>query len=219
MAEDPTPRQLLKQLPDATTRVVYDTDPVAYNNALSSSTNGWENIAVDFGGVPTAGIINRTYIDLAGYTQDELTTFVQGVDIQKSVTPMAAGTVVWEYDFISTRRLTVAELSDIQSEPGFLSSTLDLMELIYAEKKIWAENTTVPGTYITTNLATSGSGNPSAADRLHWTRLYVFILGTTTAGIWVGPTNLVVSAVTAREKDLVWIERLRRSYTQQRSET
>lgn len=217
MAEDPTPRQLLKQVDEATTRVVYDPeDPYAYDNAASSTTNGWENIAVNFGGVATGGIIRRTYIDLAGYTQDELTTFVQGVDIQKSLTPMAAGTVVWEYDFITTRRLTVAELSDIQIEPGFLPSTLDLMELIYAEKKIWAENTNIPGTYITTNQTTSGSGNPSAADRLHWTRLYVFILGVTTAGIWVGPTNLVVSAVTAREKDLVWIERLRRSYTQQR---
>jgi len=54
-----------------------------------------------------------------------------------------------------------------------------------------------------------------AMDKLHWTRLIVYLAGATTANVLASPTNLVVSAVTAKEKDLVWMERLRRSYVLQ----
>jgi len=80
---------------------------------------------------------------------------------------------------------------------------------------IYAENATVAGTYLQISGETFGSGNPTAMDKLHWTRLIV--VGSPSDGnqIVIYPTNLVVQAMTSKEKDLVWMERLRRSYVLQ----
>lgn len=218
MPEDVTPRQLTKQVNMADTRFVFDVEsPFAYDNAASTTTGGWENIAVDFAGANVPGIINRTYIDLAGWTKQELTAFFNGFDIQRSFPPLSiAGTpLVFEYDFITSRKLTTAELSEFIVEPGFLPSSLDLMQLIYGEKRVWGQNAQIPGAYIIIDAETSGTGDATAMDKLHWTRLIIYVATGTTANVLASPTNLVVSIVTAKEKDLVWMERLRRSYVLQ----
>ena len=223
--ENITPRQLLKQLDGGSLAVVITDTPSLPTIAVTG--DGWENIPQILGS--TVGIANRTYIDLAGYTQDELTTFVQSVSIQEQGAPTlstastAAIPMVWTYDFITTRRITAVELSQLGTIiPGYLPSTLDLQEMIYGQHRTYATNAQVAGTYITVNADTLGSGNPSAADRLHWTRvLYCVPTGANTEFAAVGgyPANLVCQAVTGKEKDLVWIERLRRAYTQERTET
>jgi len=216
MPEDVKTHQLYKQIPNASTTVVFDEGSV-YNNATSSTSSGWENLGVNFQGNTVGGIAFRDYLDLSGWTQQELTSFFRGFDIQKSQTPIANASVplIYELDFITTRKLTLTELSDLANEPGFASSTLDLMELIYGQKTQYATNTTVPGTYIIVNSDTSGSGNPTAMNKLHWTRLYVFITGITTEDLTTPSANLVVQAMTAKESDRVWLERLRRSYVLQ----
>jgi len=181
MPTDIRSHQLTKQVALADTRYTFDGS--VYNNATSTTTGGWENIAVDFGAFPPLSIT--------------------GVPL------------VFEYDFITSRKITVAELSTFFEEPGFLPSTLDLMQLIYAEKRVWGQNANIPGTYIIVDAETSGTGDATAMDKLHWTRLIVYLAGATTANVIASPTNLVVSAVTAKEKDLVWMERLRRSYVLQ----
>jgi len=224
MAEDPTPRQLLKQLQGSIFSATGEAGSLPLSAA--SATEGWEAVVV----APAGGKVSyfiRTYIDLAGYTQDELTTFVQGVDIQKSQPPSFATNVteVIEIDLITSRRLSSSEVSInllAGTIPGFLGDTLnspgvDLQEVIYGEQRTYTPPNPATGAFITTNRETWGSGNPSAADRLHWTRIYYVSMGGTSS-MSVFPSNLVVQAITAREKDLVWIERLRRAYTQQRSE-
>jgi hypothetical protein len=108
--------------------------------------------------------------------------------------------------------------------PGFLGapSDLDLKDVIYAQSRTYAENANVPGTYITTDNATFGSGNPTAMSRLHWTRLIVFAANgnvisppVTTTNLEIYPSNLVVKAISAKEEDLIWIERVRRSHIHQ----
>jgi len=212
MPEDIKPHQLTKQVGEALTRVVFDGS--VYDNAASTTSGGWENISFNLQGVGVAAIISRNYIDLAGWTRQDLTSFFNGFDIQKSHPPLGISNcpLIYEFDFITTRRLTRAELADFQSEPGFLPSTLDLMQLIYAEKQVWGQNANIPGSFITIDRSVSGTGDPVATDKLHWTRLIVYFVGATTANILATPTNLVVAAVTAKEKDLVWMERLRRSY-------
>jgi hypothetical protein len=216
MAEDSTPRVMFKQIGGTSVVTTYT------GSTWTSSVvgNGWEEVEVAFAPGSLGGAAFRTYIDLAGYTREDLTTFIQGIDIQKQNSPLdntGNVNVVWEFDFITSRRLTISELSNFESQPGFLPSTLDLQELIYAEKRTYQANTTIPGAYIITNNETSGSGNATAADRLHWTRLYIFGTAATNT-CQILPANLVVTGMTAKEKDLVYIERLRRSYTQQRSE-
>jgi len=211
---DPKAHQLYKQVPGTSIVSVF-ASPSEWTS--TTATDGWEGLSVQMGAATVWGAAFRTYIDLAGWSIQELTTFVQGIDIQKSQQPInIAGQtpICWELDFITTRRLTTQELSVIFSQPGYLPSTLNLMELIYGEKRDYATNATVGGTYITTGNETSGSGNPTAMDKLHWTRLYVFPSPTSDT-VDIYPTNLVVQALTVDEKDLVWMERLRRSYVVQ----
>lgn len=212
MPTDVTPRQMYKQVP-GTVAVMNQTPD------LTTLTNGWEQI----GAGAVNHIVYRSYIDLSGWSREQLTTFIQGVDIQKSYTPFG-GTesmpLLLEYDMLSTRKLQDREMINyIDGPPGFMPTVsddaVDLMSLIYGESQEYAYNVQVPASFITTGRDTWGSGNPTAMNRLHWTRLVAIPGVENSDTLYLGPTNLVVQAVSAKEKDLVWIERLRRSYDQQ----
>jgi len=197
-------------------------------SVVTVTGQGWEYI-------PQANpshlcIVNRNYIDLSGYTQRDLTLFTSAIDFQHNQFPsatVASGPVpntTYEYDIISTRRLTTVELSDIiNTPPGYLLNTLDLMEVIYGESVISLLNTNITSAFVPTYADSFGSGNPTAADKLHWTRILLTASTasaapqTETIFLGVGSCNLVVSGITVEEKDLVYIERLRRAYTQERS--
>jgi hypothetical protein len=217
--EDVQPRQLMKQLGICSLGFdLTETTPAIANFAINNQTGGWEHIPQQNLALGVAVVANRTYIDLAGYTQKELTTFIQSVAIQKSRDPLGTNQqLVWAYDFFTTRRITTEELSNFSGAeiPGFIESTLDLMEMVYGEHQTFAVNANIPGTFITTSSGVLGAGNPSAADRIHWTRVYVMApaaIGPATLVIY--SANLISQAVTGKEKDLVYIERLRRAYTQ-----
>jgi len=205
---DPKAHQLYKQAPGSTLTVFGSIDD-------TTATNGWSPLN-------TFDMVYRTYIDLSGWSQQELTTFIQGVDIQKADIPIlapppATADIVWEYDFITTRRLTDRELGFIGfgDTPGFFPSTLDLMQMVYGERMQYARNTQIPQTVIQISGETFGSGNPTAMNRLHWTRYVRLGNSLPTDSVSIHATNLVVQAMTVEEKDLVWIERLRRSYVHQ----
>jgi len=217
MAE-PTPRKLFKQLGATNLGLNFESSSDAYTN------NGWQVIWNTF---PYA--INRTYVDLAGYTQQELTTFIQGVDFQVETLIRSLTTGIPEItflDILSTRRLTDDELSNwaipgvTDDVPGFLDSTVDLQEVIYGERTTLAQNTNIPALvgakYVILDRETFGSGNASAADRLHWSRVYWLNGAGPNEVVMIPAANLVGQAVTVKEKDLVYIERLRRAYTQDR---
>jgi len=170
-------------------------------------------------------LINRKYIDLAGWSKQELTTFTQGVDVQKERIPVKAllavgGLRVEEWDYVTTRQIQDDELDldnflGVGSMPGFLNNSFDLMEVIYGERMEYASNMNIPGSYIQVSGETFGSGNPTAMDKLHWTRIYVIWTPAEDEIYRTFSTNLIVQALTVEEKDLVWMERLRRSYVLQ----
>jgi hypothetical protein len=215
---DPKAHQLYKQLGATYINLNYG------STADAGASNGWEVLWNTF---PYA--VNRTYIDLAGWSKQDLTTFTQGVDVQIALMPRAQTEGIAEItclDLITTRRLTDAEINDWAipaiggDPPGFLDNTVDLMEVIYGERTTFAQNTNIsaiaPNTiYVILDRETFGSGNPTAMDKLHWTRVY-WLNGTgDTELILLPAANLVVQAMTLEEKDLVWMERLRRSYVLQ----
>jgi len=208
--KEPVAHQLYKQIPATN---------ASYLSAGSTVTNGWV-IINDSGG--HLDIAFRSYIDLAGWTKQELTTFIQGIDIQKQMIPLkTVGSLgmlkIYEFDFITSRRLTDDELNpgNLLDLPGFLENTVDLMEVIYGERMEYGSNIQIPGSYVQISGETFGSGNPTAMDKLHWTRLVVFDQpGELDSGALFA-TNLIVQALTVEEKDLVWMERLRRSYVLQ----
>jgi hypothetical protein len=214
---DTKAHQLYKQVPGCACAATVEGGSLPLDGV--SATNGWfpQNIAAALG---WATYTHRNYIDLSGWSEQELTTFTQGVDVQKSQLPGLSSNIVEvvEFDLLTTRRLTDDECGsqflNPMTTPGFLGSTLDLMELIYGEQRTYVENQQVDGTFITTNTETFGSGNPTAMDKLHWTRIYL-VKFSNASSVITQPTNLVVQAITSKEKDLVWMERLRRSYVLQ----
>jgi len=213
---DPKAHQLYKQIEGTSVSFLADTPG-------TSVTGQWQVIREDANMLILA---YRTYIDLSGWSAQDLTTFTQGVDIQKQQMPLrsltAAGMLTCdEFDFITTRRLSDTELDfDVlaggaESLPGFLDNTTDLMEVIYGERMLYAINATIQFSYVQVSGETFGSGNPTAMSRMHWTRLFLIRGPVNLDGFTIYPTNLVVQAMTVQEKDLIWIERLRRSYKQQ----
>jgi len=208
--KEPKAHQLYKQIP--ATNAVYRTEG-------STVSNGWVILYESSGHLDIAF---RSYIDLSGWSAQDLTTFVQGVDIQKQMIPLkTVGSLgmlkIYEFDFITTRRLTDSELApgNLLDLPGFLESTVDLMEVIYGERMEYGSNLQIPGSFVQISGETFGSGNPTAMDKLHWTRLVVFDHPTELDTGALFATNLIVQALTVEEKDLVWMERLRRSYVLQ----
>jgi len=213
--------QLYKQIDSMNVTVAIDSPG---NLAAAVTGTSWEYHPLTTSGQTYQAFVNRQYIDLAGWSAEELTMFTVGVDIQKDGTPFAtniACPLITVYDYLTTRKITdneIAQLYPAGVTPSFLDSTLDLMQCIYAERQSLAINQQVGGTYINVDGATFGSGNPSAQDKLHWTRIIL----TTFSGaeepngnLRVSSTNLLVQATTDKEKDLVWMERLRRSYVLQ----
>jgi len=209
---EPKAHQLYKQVGDST---------VQYRTEGSTITGtGWEIIDESSEALT---VVNRTYIDLSGWSTQELTTFTQGVDIQKMNTPLrniasTGMTNIYEFDILTTRRLTDSECTIADGThfaPGFLPSTSDLMQVIYGERMEYGLNATVGFTYIQISGETFGSGNPTAMDKLHWTRIFVFMNNVTLDSVTIFPSNLLIQAMTLEEKDLVWMERLRRSYVLQ----
>jgi len=216
---DPKAHQLYKQLPGCTAQ--YKSEGTVITGA------GWEVISESANILVVAA---RGYIDLQGWSAQDLTTFTQGVDIQKQHTPQrsltATGMVTADsYDFITTRRLTDAEI-DLDPSlggaennlPGFGESTVDLMQVIYGERMQYAVNAgTGPGTgiafsYVQISGETFGSGNPTAMSRMHWTRVFYIFAPVNQDAMAIFPANLVVQAMTIEEKDVIWFERLRRSH-------
>ena len=222
MPEDVKPHQLYKQISGVTLN--FSETP---GSSLVLGGTGWEVIDSTIASPITVYWVNRQYIDLAAWSMEELTTFTRGVDIQKQLMPYAsAGNAAQglnEMDVISTRALTDLECEVYATSigspggggPGFLPSTMDLMQVVYGEVAQYAQNTVVPGTFIRTNVETFGSGNPTATDKLHWTRIYYAYNAAQGDSFVIHPTNLVIQSTTAKEKDLVWMERLRRSYVLQ----
>jgi len=218
---DPKAHQLYKQIgPVSFTAGPSFSPGEPSTDTLLANTSGWEVLTDPTG--TTRVLANRQYIDLAGWSKQELTTFTQGVDFQKQQLPIStpSGGIsnLWEFDFITTRRLTDDELTSWGTDtgiPGFLPSSCDLMEVIYGERMAYGENQTIPLTYVQMGGETFGSGNPTATDKLHWTRLYIMPILTPGTIMVIPSTNLIVQAMTVEEKDLVWMERLRRSYVLQ----
>lgn len=216
MPEDVKPHQLYKQMSNANLTLNYTSQ-----SDLIYRGEGWEVLWNTF-----PYMVNRQYIDLAGWTRQDLTTFTQGVDFQNSRRPRSVTTGILEVtvvDLLTTRRLTDDELTNwgvpgfLDDLPGFLENTTDLMQVIYGERTTYVSNNTMAvglagSVYVTLGSESFGSGVPTASDKLHWTRVIWLNGSGDNENIGMGGVNLVVQAVSAKEKDLVWMERLRRSY-------
>jgi len=219
MPTDMTARQLIKQVPAMAT---IDMDYVAQTASLQGE--GWE-VNTEY----NMSFIWRGYVDMAGYTQDDLTFFTQAVDIQNSLvaggTPFIEGSGVQAciiQDLVTTRRISNEEA--LINNVGFLDNlpapsipNLDIQEVVYGELRLFTPYSTDNGIWRVIQADSFGIGNPTAADRLHITRIVFPMFAGASEALSIPSCNFIIGGVTTREKDLVYIERLRRAYTQERN--
>jgi len=167
--------------------------------------------------------VNRTYYDLSGYILKDLTSFLQGVNIQEAWGPRGtAGCFV--VDLITTEYVgdgdimasyiypTLAVPFPTRDLPGFPESTFDMSQVVYGRTReyVSAGTNTNANLYSVTNF---GTGAAFAGDKLYITRI-VYIDGGAAGDstVQVPPCDYATAILVAKEKDLPYLMRLKRSF-------
>jgi len=214
--------------------------PVVVGVEGSSFTNitggGWRIVnAVDTDGNPTYWAVYRTYFDLSGIVIDQATLFTVNPMFQEGcdwnyTTSLATGALqVW--DLITQEYIDDDTFDGVLAgsgnwiAPGLTSgkSTLGSIRVHYGNARSFQYGaiTALGGSPFLPNQTRSsswGAGSASAGQKLYVTRAFHLSsalnpeLGNE---IVSPPTAVVVPALIAKETDLRYIERLRRSYVVQ----
>jgi len=163
----------------------------------------------------------QSYYDLAGYTQDDLTAFFAGVDIQEEFTPSGtmSGFIV---DMITTHQLSSAEIigahfttpTSTLDLPGFNLSTFDMNQVIYARTRTYDSSLMFAGAIVSEyGRTTWGTCSAATSEKIYLTRIIYTAFPIVAAAVFnVPPCNYVTSIVVGREPDLTFMMRQRRSY-------
>jgi len=193
-------------------KILRGVDAATDGSGIVSITEGnWDVLGVK-------SLVQRSYFDLSGYNKTDLTTFFQGIDFQYAAPPTANDSRIQIFDFITTEYLSGAELNavvggTIKSGPGFPISTLNMEQIIYARNRTYSW----PGIPDPASVSIPlhgidlwGTCNAATADKLHITRVLVF--GSASKVAMVPDVNVVITALIAKEKELPFLMRQKRSY-------
>lgn len=167
--------------------------------------------------------VNRSYYDLSGYSLKDLTTFIQGVNIQEAWGPRGtAGCFV--VDLITKEYLhdgnlmaayvypTLGVPFPTKDLPGFPESNFDMEQVIYGRTREYtpAASGTNATLYSVTNF---GTGSAFAGDKLYLTRLvYIDAAAAGDSTVQIPPCDYATAVLVAKEKDLPYLMRLKRSF-------
>lgn len=202
----------------------FATDTNSVPTFMAGQQGGWEIVN------PQAGAffaVWRGYFDLSGYEAEDLTTVVTGGGFQESDEYRIDGTIgalgglkVW--DIISKNRIPDSALDQSKfllsapyswSAPGMSESNFDLEEIFAGNFRKLGVDTTMPGQLIPVHNKQWGAGTATAGSKIHITRIiYLGTLVVSSGSIMVPPSAVLLPITLMEEKDLVYMERLRRSY-------
>lgn len=180
--------------------------------------NGWEALS-------DRVFVCREYYDLHGYNREDLTAFVQGVDIQEGGLPTGLMHTFFLTDLITNSKPTDEDLLNTYSSlvnvctaPGFFNSVMNMEDILYARTRQYVLDAAWAGTgsLRLAGVGSWGQGAASAATKVHLTRLLVVgdIAGET---IRIPPANYVTAIIIAKEGDLEYLMRQKRSNEAQAS--
>lgn len=206
-------------------RTLIPRSSVSWNadESATTATNGWHIIGT--GAFQFA--VYRTFLDIVGWTKDDVTAFTQGAAFQEGG-PLyftAGGTLPMKcWDIVSTNYITDNQFTDNLDPtgfnwcpPGLSNSNYNLEEVLAGRWREYSADSTLN----TTRLIGSGmwgAGDATAGDRIYITKAYYLGASLPTAGTMIIPDGAVVlPTLLAKEADLVYMERLRRSYVQQQN--
>jgi hypothetical protein len=203
-------RDLRKLIPGSD--IVWNADESA-----TTTTNGWEILGV--GGQQFA--VYRTYIDIVGWSKDDITAFTQGAAFQEGgpIYFTAGGIVSLKcWDIVSVNYITDDQfdqnvaLGVSWNPPGLSSSNYNLEEILAGRWREYMADSTI-NTSRQIGQGVWGAGDATAGDRIYITKAFFLDTAFLTDGILVIPDGaVVIPTVLVEESDLVYLERLRRSY-------
>lgn len=199
------PRVLDKVLPGC----IINTDPSGL--ILNVVGGNWQAV----NGI-TGIVVQRDYFDNSGYGVADLTMFVQGVEMQYPGPITGDDTAVDVVELITTERISDEEIVATFSPPGlkgtgFTTSTLNMEQVIYARRRLYVLNDTI--TPVIPRLHSTdlwGTCNASTGDKIYITRIVNMSSFNTTA--YIHDVNVVLVAIIAKEKELPYLMRAKRSY-------
>lgn len=187
----------------------------------STFVHGWEEISNGF-------YVYRTYIDLAGMSQQEKTMFFQGAGQQDlylpTTTNQAPGDQCTTVDAMCSRSLTHDELVRLIIYGNFGDSDnsgvngLTFAETIYLRHRQFVVDldTAALGAMITIADNQLGSLEPTASDRVYCYKIVALNSGAYTR-VQFAPTRYILKAQAKEEPMHQYLMRLKRSYELQQS--
>jgi len=193
---------------------------------VSATGQGW-NIVVNDDGVNFA--IYRGYFDVSGWNSEQLTAFITGVSYQESDSWRMPNATIGTYPILQTwdiisksnlpdeivdgKHFLVPADGAVYSPPGMISSNYNLEEIFDGRYRAFANDSTTASEIRKINQTSWGTGDATAGYKIHITRIMrLQSVQAVNGGIYVPPMAIVIPAVIAEEKDLVYMERLRRTF-------
>lgn len=224
--------RLLRKLIPGCVATASLTEP--YLTFSDDKANGWEVVFNDHS-IPY--LVHRSYFDIEGWSKEEISAFISGAAFQESAPIMATNiqagppASIFTPELVTWDILSKAHLPDSildQSHwvdgagyfgwnaPGMSFSNYNLEEIFAGRYRQYIPNSTLGTLLQLTDTNIWGAGDATAGNRIHITRVIdVFKLLTTDPDLTViiiPPMAVIVPAMLANESDLVYMERLRRSY-------
>jgi len=190
-------------------------DPPPTHLALGPYANeGWD-IFTDASG--DQYIVNRDYFDLQGYVGDGLSFFPTAPSVQDQGAYIGSGpNSVVVIDLITVKPIDDDDLEKLDQNvsslcvPGSKTSLHTLQDIIYGSLSFWEASIDLNGSHKLTQQTFWGLNTATARDRIFITRI---VTPPAEAGIFIIPPSAwVLAGVSAKEKDFVFMQRLRRSY-------
>jgi len=173
----------------------------------------WQVGSVTIGTTAYTVFFANGYFDLSGYSIDQLTTFIQGTTIQETPLLNGQGTFFAAH-VVSTEPLDIEDFtrsskSTAWALPGGMSSSFTLQQIILGQCAIWSTDSTV-GTVRPVTQGSWGVGDSTADQKLYYAVAYALPTAAP-AQVFIPDTSIILSVLVAKEKDLNYIMRLKRS--------
>lgn len=212
-------RVLTKQFENADMFYKQDGVQFYWENAPQDESE-WKSV------VGKAITYNEQYLDLSGYELDDLTLATLSCRIQDPGIYMYSGDadVFGVYDIVSQERLSNEDMRTIKSNftattqaaPGMNNGPLDRAQIVSGTFRLFTKNaniTGLPTLMLNARTVKFGSGQPTAVQKLWCYRIVVFVTGPLVGDTLTIPAStLILLADVFKEDDLVYMQRLKRSY-------
>ena len=215
--------------------VQYQTGTVANNQPQPAYfdsfvfQNEWEKL----GGDNQFTIYAENYIDLNGLEIDDKSIFFDAITVQSPLPPIIApktsqfpnppaGATIVIYDIIATVPLVIDTYENVSQDIfngiGYKGSKYDWEHIVYFRTQSWSTDVDFAGNVANlTHQSQSGSGMPTASDRLYCYRFVTWSHQVEHALVLISPARYVLAVTPKKEHDVEYIYRLKRSYELQQT--